>query len=120
MLRQSRLILMVLVAMFVVAVPTAVAQTPATDQYQTPPPDDSGTGPADDSGTGPADDSGTGPAADSGASPVTVQRPARGGTAGLPFTGGQVSLIALIGLVLLALGAAGFAVARGRKTSAAA
>ena len=119
MLLQSRLVLMVLVAMFVVAVPTAVAQTPAADQYQTPPPD-SGTLPDDDAGTAPADDAGTAPVDDGGTAPVAVRQSARGGADSLPFTGGQISLIALIGLVLLMLGACGLAVARGRRTSAAA
>ncbi len=112
MLRSSRIVLMVLVAVFVVAVPTAVAQTPVGDQYQTDdtvPPDDFGNGPAEDSGNAPAETS----AAVGGSAPVEVRSAARAGTDSLPFTGAQVSLIALIGLGLLA-GGVGLAMARRR------
>jgi len=104
MLRPARLVMMVLVAMFIVAVPTAVAQSPVADQYATP--DDGGA-----AGTAPA------AAQDGGATPVQVRKITAAQADELPFTGGQMSLIALIGLALLALGAAGLASSR-RRTSA--
>lgn len=127
MLRHSRLVMMVLIAMFVVAVPTALAQTPTADQYQVVPPggdtdpvDDGGAGPADDSDTAPTDDSGAAPADDSGNAPVDVTASNAGdGSGNLPFTGAQVSLIALIGLALLALGMVGLAATRKRGASTA-
>jgi len=101
MLRHSRLVLTILVAMFVVAVPSAVAESPVADQYQS-------------AAAGGGNDAGT--AANSGAG--TDVADVSGSTANsLPFTGGQVALIALIGLGLLALGAAGLAVTRGRGPS---
>jgi hypothetical protein len=123
MMRNLQIFLMVMVAMLLVAVPTAVAQTPPDDQYKpsqgpvgvpgTPvedgddgaiaPADDGGTAPADDGGTAPADDGGTAPADDAGTAPAT---------SGLPFTGGEISLIALIGLGLLAVGMAALAISR--------
>ena len=102
MLRPARLVLMVLIAMFIVAVPTAVAQSPVSDQYETP---------LNDGGEGAA------PAGDSGAAPVQVREITAAQADKLPFTGGQISLIALIGLAVLALGAAGLASSR-RRTSA--
>ncbi len=36
MLRPARLVMMVLIAMFIVAAPTAVAQSPVVDQYEAP------------------------------------------------------------------------------------
>ena len=107
MMRNLQIFLMVMVAMLLVAVPTAVAQTPPDDQYKpsqgpvgvpgTPVEDgdDGAIAPADDGGTAPADDAGTAPA-----------------TSGLPFTGGEISLIALIGLGLLAVGMAALAISR--------
>ena len=115
MLRHSRLVMMVLVAMFIVAVPTALAQTPTADQYQTVPPG-GGTEPTDDSGTAPTDESGAAPADDSGNAPVDVTNATNADTGSLPFTGGQVSLIALIGLGLLALGVVGVAATRRRSS----
>ena len=106
MLRTARLVMMVLIAMFIVAVPTAVAQSPVADQYAVP--DDSGAAPADDSAAG----------GDSGAAPVQVRELSKAQSDKLPFTGGQISLIALIGLALLAAGATGLAASR-RRTSAA-
>ena len=109
MLRHSRLVMMVLVAMFVVAVPTALAQSPVADQYQTADPGGSTSG-----------DTGTAAGGGNGSSPVEVSDVSSSATKSLPFTGGQVALIALIGLGLLALGSAGLAVTRGRGRSSAA
>lgn len=101
MLRHTRLVLTILVAMFIVAVPSASAESPVADQYQ------SAAAGGDDTGTAAANSgSGTDVADVSGATANS-----------LPFTGGQVELIALIGLGLLALGAAGLAVTRGRGPS---
>jgi len=113
--RHSRLVMLILVAMFAVAVPTAGAQTsPVGDQYQT---EDPGGTTADDGGTA-ADDAGT--AADNGVAPVEVSDVTSSATESLPFTGGQVALVALIGLALLALGCAGLAATRRRERSSAA
>jgi len=102
MLRALRLVMIVLVAMFIVAVPTAVAQTPVSDQYSVP---------VDDGGA----------AGDAAATtPVQVREITSKQADELPFTGGQISLIALIGLALLALGAAGLASSRRRSTASAA
>ena len=108
MLRSARMVLMVLIAMFIVAVPTAVAQSPVADQYETP---------LDDGGAAPAGGEGAAPAGDGGAAPVQVREITGAQADKLPFTGGQISLIALIGLAVLALGAAGLASSR-RRTSA--
>jgi hypothetical protein len=141
-LRQSRFFMMVLVAMFVVAVPTAVAQTPVADQYDVvvpgggdaptdisgdAPTDDSGDAPddiagdapADDSGSAPTDIAGSAPADGGGTAPVSVDKASSAAPGSLPFTGAQVSLVALIGLGLLALGVVGAAVARRRGASVA-
>ena len=108
MLRHARLVMIVLTAMFIVAVPTAVAQSPLGDQYSTPVADD---------GAGAADDGvGAGAGADTGAA-VQVRELSKAQSDALPFTGGQISLIALIGLGLLAAGAVGIASTR-RRTSA--
>lgn len=97
--------MMVLVALFIVAVPAAVAQTPVADQYST----------SDDGGAGTADDgSAAAPFGDSAAAPVQVRGITAKQADALPFTGGQISLIALIGLALLAVGAAGLASSRRR------
>jgi hypothetical protein len=134
--------MMVLVAMFVVAVPTAVAQTPVADQYDVVSPgggtdpsdvagDDSGSDPddiaGDDSGSDPddiagvslGDDSGSAPADGGATAPVSVDRSSSAAPGSLPFTGTQVSPVALIGLGLLALGVVGAAVARRRGSSVA-
>ena len=105
MLRPARLVMMVLIAMFIVAVPTAVAQSPVSDQYEVPLDD------ANAAGEGGA------PAGGGGAAPVQVREITDAQAGKLPFTGGQISLVALIGLALLALGAAGLASSR-RRTSA--
>ena len=102
------------------AAPTmGVAQSPVQDQYQPQP--DADTDPTDDSGadndTDPADDAGadTDPAGDSDdQAPVAVQKGDSGGN--LPFTGGSVPLVALIGLLLLAAGLVGVAATRRRHT----
>ena len=104
MLRHARLVMIVLTAMFIVAVPTAVAQGPLGDQYSTP---------VADGSAGATD---TGAAADTGAA-VQVRELSKAQSDGLPFTGGQISLIALIGLGLLAAGAVGIASTR-RSASA--
>lgn len=109
MLRTARLVMIVLVAMFIVVVPTAVAQSPSSDQYAVPADSGAGAGAADDV---------AGAGGDSGAAPVQVRELTGKQAEGLPFTGGQISLIALIGLALLAVGAAGLALNR-RRTSAA-
>ncbi len=103
MLRSARLVMIVLVAMFVVAVPSAAAQSPLGDQYSAP----ASTG--DDAAQG---------AADSGATPVQVREITNAQANRLPFTGGQISLIALIGLGLLAAGSVGIASTRRRASSA--
>lgn len=93
MLRTTRLVMMVLIAMFIIAVPTAVAQSPVADQYAVP--NETGAVPADDAAA-----QGGG----SGAAPVQVRTLTETQADALPFTGGQISLIALIGLALLATG----------------
>ena len=101
-MRPLRLVMVALVAMFIVAVPTAVAQTPVSDQYSVP-----------------VDDLGGGAAGDGAATaPVQVREITSKQADGLPFTGGQISLIALIGLALLALGATGLASSRRRSSAA--
>ena len=104
MLRHARLVMIVLTAMFIVAVPTAVAQDPLGDQYSTP---------VADGSAGAADDAA---GADTGAA-VQVRELSKAQSDDLPFTGGQISLIALIGLGLLAAGAVGIASTR-RSASA--
>jgi len=104
MLRTARLVMIVLVAMFVVAVPTAVAQSPVVDQYVVPA----------DTGTSAGDAAGG-----SGSAPVQVRELTGDQAGNLPFTGGQISLIALFGLALLALGAAGLASSRRRAAASA-
>lgn len=106
MLRSARLVMMVLVAMFIVAAPSAVAQSPTSDQYAVP----------DDGGAA----AGDGAAAPGGgnAAPVQVRDLSAAEADSLPFTGGQISLIALIGLALLAMGAAGIASTRRRTSEA--
>ncbi len=107
MLRHSRLVMMVLIAMFIVAVPTALAQTPVADQYETVPPGGD-TEPTDEGGMGPTDEGDAAPTDEGGGNaPVDVANASPADTDSLPFTGGQVSLIALIGLGLLALGVLG-------------
>ena len=108
MLRPARLIMMVLLAMFVVAVPTAIAQDPVTDQYSA----------VDPGGAGAGD--GTGAGTTEGAAPVQVREITAAQADKLPFTGGQISLIALIGLVLLAAGAIAMAASRRRASATAA
>lgn len=103
MLRSARLVLMVLIAMFIVATPTAVAQSPASDQYAT---SDDGAATAGGDGTV------------GGAAPVQVREITAAQADRLPFTGGQISLVALLGLALLALGAAGLASSRRRGSPA--
>jgi hypothetical protein len=109
MLRPARLLMMVLIAMFIVAVPTAVAQDPGFDQYSTPVEDDRGAAPA---GGG----DGAAPAGEAGA-PLQVREITGAQADKLPFTGGQISLIALIGLALLAAGAVGIAATRRRASA---
>lgn len=104
MLRSTRLVMMILVAMFIVAVPTAVAQSPVTDQYATPLDDGAG----GDQGALPAEN---------GTAPVQVREIKAGPGDKLPFTGAQISLIALIGLALLAVGSAGLATSRRRASA---
>ncbi len=101
MLRHARLVMIVLTAMFIVVVPTAMAQDPLGDQYSTPVADDG---------------AGAGAGADTGAA-VQVRELSKAQPDDLPFTGGQISLIALIGLGLLAAGAVGIASTR-RRTPA--
>ncbi len=89
--------------------PTVVsAQTPVQDQYQPAP--DADTDPDADSGTDPADDAG-----DEADEAVDVQAADSSGK--LPFTGGSVPLIALLGLALLTAGLIGTAATRKRRTS---
>ena len=110
MLRPARLIMMVLLAMFVVAVPTAIAQDPVTDQYSAVDPGGAGAGAGDGAGAGTTE----------GAAPVQVREITAAQADKLPFTGGQISLIALIGLVLLAAGALSMAASRRRSSATAA
>lgn len=102
----------ILVAALVVAAPSAVAQTPTQDQYESVPPGGD-TLPTDDAGGAPDPGSGLAPDDDSGAAPVAVGNGSAGADR-LPFTGGQISLVALIGLALLALGLLGAAASRRR------
>jgi hypothetical protein len=103
MLRSARLVTMVLIAMFVVAVPAAVAQSPVGDQYAVP----------SDTRAAPGAAGGG-----SGAAPVQVRELTADKSGTLPFTGGQISLIALIGLSLIAVGAVGLASSRRRTSTA--
>jgi hypothetical protein len=103
MLRSARLVMMVLIAMFVLAVPTALAQSPVGDQYAVP-----GNSSAAAGGAG----------GGSGAAPVQVRNLTADKAGKLPFTGGQISLIALIGLGLLAAGSVGLAASRRRASVA--
>ena len=102
---------MVLIAMFIVAVPAAVAQSPTFDQYAVP---DDGAVP----GAGDAAASRGGSPSGANAVPVQVRDLPAAKADKLPFTGAQISLIALVGLALLALGAAGHAVTRRRASIA--
>ena len=111
MMRHVRLVMSVLAAVFAVAVPTALAQTPVADQYET-------TQTGDVAPTAVAGDGDVAPNGDEGrARPVAVPTASRAEIGSLPFTGGQVSLLALIGLGLLALGAVGLAATRGGRAS---
>ena len=115
MMRHLRLLGLLSIAMLALfAAPTVgMAQTPVQDQYQPVPdadtdPDAAGGG---GGGTNPTDDDGT--VGDE--APVNVQE---AGTSGkLPFTGGSVPLVALIGLGLLAAGLVGSAATRTRRAS---
>jgi hypothetical protein len=92
---------MVVLAMLVVAVPGAVAQTPLSDQYTT------------DESVGAA-------AADnSAAAAVHVRTAPKASTDALPFTGGQIALIAGLGLALVALGVVGVTTTRRRGSATA-
>jgi hypothetical protein len=91
---------MVLLAMLVVAVPTAAAQTPLSDQYTT-----------DESVGATAGDV-------SGTAAVQVKKASKASTDSLPFTGGQIALIAGLGLALVALGIVGVTTTRRRGSSA--
>ena len=109
MTRHLRLLGLICIAMLALFVaPTVVgAQTPVQNQYQLPP----------DAGDAPADDDAA-PAADAGDRvPVAVQQGDAGGK--LPFTGGSVPLVAMIGLGLLAAGLAVGAATRKRRASGA-
>ena len=97
---------MVLIAMFIVTVPMAVAQSPVSDQYAVP---DDGAAAGGDNAAG---------AGDSGTAPVQVRDLTAAQGDALPFTGGQISLIALLGLALLAMGAAGLTATRRRAAEA--
>jgi len=99
MLRSARSVMVVLVAMFVLAAPSAMAQSPLGDQY-----------------TAPSASGGSAGAGTSGA-PVQVREIANSQADKLPFTGGQISLIAVIGLSLLAIGAVGVASTRRRASA---
>lgn len=112
MLRTTRLVMMVLIATFVVAVPTAMAQSPVGDQYALPA--DSGAAPTGDGGSVAGDGGST------GAAPVQVRELTADQAGSLPFTGAQISLLALIGLALLVIGAAGLAASRRRASASAA
>lgn len=107
MLRSTRLVMMVLIAMFIVAVPSAVAQGPLGDQYTSP------------VTNGDSSSSGAGAGSGAGAAPVQVRDITSTQAHKLPFTGGQISLIALIGLGLLAIGTVGVASTRRRASAAA-
>jgi uncharacterized surface anchored protein len=108
-MRSARLVMIVVIAMFVVAVPTAMAQSPLGDQYTAP------LSSGDSQGAGAA---GSG-AAPNGAAPVEVRQLTNSQADSLPFTGGQISLIALIGLGLLAAGTVGIASTRRRASTTA-
>ena len=113
MLRPARLVTMVLLAMFAVAVPTAVAQSPVGDQYL--PPIEGAVAPPG------ANNSAGAPATNSAGAPVQLREPTPEQADELPITGGQSSPIALIVLALLALLAllaAGLALIRRRASAA--
>ena len=132
MSRLPRLVMTVLIAMFIVAAPTAGAQSPVADQYEIPlddaraaaPSDGEGAGPAAEAGVAPdaraaapSEGEGAGPAAEGGVAPVQVREITPTQLDALPFTGGQISLLALIGLAVLAVGAVALAWSRRRAST---
>lgn len=100
-MRYTKTVLLILLAMLVVAVPTAAAQTPLSDQYLTDESVAASAGTDDVSGT----------------AAVQVRTASPASTDSLPFTGGQIALIAALGLSLVALGVAGVAMSRTRRSS---
>lgn len=120
------MVMMVLLAVFVPAVPTALAQTPMADQYEsisapTAAGDPTagarlgeGAAPGAERVRRPVPAAGVAPAGGGATRPVEIPDPSPADSHSLPFTGGQISLLALIGLGLLTLGAAGVA-ATGRR-----
>ncbi|MDX6690402.1 MAG: hypothetical protein QOG15_1859 [Solirubrobacteraceae bacterium] len=116
MMRHLRLLGLVSIAVLALfAVPsTGVAQTPVQDQYA-PAPDtttgDNGTANTNDTAnenTSGADNAGN-------AGTVAVEKADANGT--LPFTGGSVPLVALLGLGLLSVGLVGAAATRKRRST---
>ena len=102
-MRPARLVTMVLRRDVRRRGPDGRRAEPVADQYSAPV--DSGAAPSD--GTAAA-----------GGNPVQVRELTSAQAESLPFTGGQIALIALIGLALLALGAAGLALSRRRASAA--
>lgn len=98
MSRSTRVVVLVLVATFALGAPSALAQSPLTDQYV------------------PAS-SGAAPTADVGTAPVQVREVPADDR--LPFTGAQVSLVALLGLGLIAAGTLGVVATRRRSSATA-
>jgi hypothetical protein len=114
MMRHLRLLGLVSIAMLALfATPSAVvAQTPVQDQYEPAP--DANTSPSDDSGNANDNAADTANTADTG---NTVDVKTADASGKLPFTGGSVPLVALLGLGLLSVGLIGTAATRKRRSS---
>jgi len=110
MMRHLKFLGLISIAMLALfTAPTVVgAQTPTQDQYEPDP--DSDTDPDDAGGdTDPVD------LADDGDEAVDVNQADANGN--LPFTGGSVPTVVLLGLALLAAGLLGMAATRKRRSS---
>jgi hypothetical protein len=116
-MRHLRLLGLVSIAMLALfATPSAVvAQTPVQDQYEPAP--DADTSPSDDSGNANDNTTDTADTADTADTGNTVDVKTADANGKLPFTGGSVPLVALLGLGLLSVGLIGTAATRKRRSS---